>query len=40
VPVTEAQIAELDRRMEEYRKDPTQVTIWEAMRRRILGSAA
>jgi putative addiction module component (TIGR02574 family) len=40
VPVTEAQIAELDRRMAEYRKDPTQVTTWEAIRQRILGSAA
>jgi putative addiction module component (TIGR02574 family) len=40
VPVTEAQIAELDRRMAEYHKDPTQVTTWEAIRQRVLGSAA
>ena len=40
VPVTPAQIAELDRRMEDYRKDPTQVTTWEAVKQRILGSAA
>lgn len=26
IPVTPEEIAELDRRMEEYRKDPTQVT--------------
>lgn len=31
-------IAELDRRMEEYRKDPTQVTDWEAIKARISGS--
>ena len=32
VPVTSEQIAELDRRMETYRKDPTQVTSWEAIK--------
>jgi putative addiction module component (TIGR02574 family) len=40
VPVTPEQIAELDRRMEDYRRDPTQVTTWEAIKLRILGSAA
>lgn len=40
IPVTPEQIAELDRRMEEYRKDPTQVTTWEAIRERIPGSPA
>ena len=30
-------IAELDRRMEAYRKDPTQVTTWEAVEARLLG---
>jgi putative addiction module component (TIGR02574 family) len=40
VPVTPEQIAELDRRMENYRRDPTQVTTWEAIKQRILGSAA
>jgi putative addiction module component (TIGR02574 family) len=40
IPVTPEQIAELDRRMEEYRKDPTQVTSWEAIKERILGSPA
>jgi putative addiction module component (TIGR02574 family) len=40
IPVTGAQIAELDRRMEEYRKDPKQVTTWEVIKQRILGSAA
>jgi putative addiction module component (TIGR02574 family) len=40
VPVTPEQIAELDRRMEDYRRDPTQMTTWEAIKLRILGSAA
>ena len=40
VPVSPEQIAELDRRMEEYRKNPAQVTTWEAIKERILGSAA
>jgi putative addiction module component (TIGR02574 family) len=35
IPVTEEQIAELDRRMEEYRKNPTQVTTWEDIKERI-----
>ncbi len=38
VPVTPEQIATLDRRMEEYRKDPSQGTTWEAIKRRILGT--
>ena len=37
VPVTREQIAELDRRMETYRRDPSQVTTWEAIQQRILG---
>ena len=37
VPVTREQIAELDRRMEAYREDPTRVTTWEAIKARILG---
>ncbi len=40
VPVAPEQIAELDRRMEAYRNDPTQVTTWEAIKVRILGSGA
>ena len=40
VPVTSEQIAELDRRMEAYRKNPTQVTTWEAIKARILGGGA
>jgi putative addiction module component (TIGR02574 family) len=36
VPVSSEQIAELDRRLEEYRKDTTQATTWEAVRARIL----
>ena len=37
VPVSREQIAELDRRMDEYRRDPSQVTTWENIRGRILG---
>ncbi len=37
VPVTPEQIAELDRRREAYRQDPSQVTTWEAVKARILG---
>lgn len=37
VPVSREQIAELDRRMEEYRRDPSKVTSWEAIQSRILG---
>ena len=37
VPVSREQIAELDRRMGAYRRDPGQVTAWEAVQQRILG---
>lgn len=37
VPVSREQISELDRRMEDYRRDPSQVTTWEAIQQRILG---
>jgi putative addiction module component (TIGR02574 family) len=37
VPVSLEQIAEIDRRMEAYRNDPTQVTTWDAIRARIGG---
>lgn len=40
VPVAPELIAELDRRMDAYRKDPTQVTAWEAVKARLLGRAA
>jgi putative addiction module component (TIGR02574 family) len=40
VPVSPEWIAELDRRMEAYRKDPTQVTTWEAVKARLLGRTA
>jgi len=36
IPVSSEQIAELDRRMEAYRRDPSQVTTWEAIQERIL----
>jgi putative addiction module component (TIGR02574 family) len=39
VPVTPEQIAEIDRRMEAYRNDPSRVTTWEEVRKRILGEA-
>jgi putative addiction module component (TIGR02574 family) len=37
VPVSPEQIAELDRRMDAYRRDPSKVTSWEAIQQRILG---
>ena len=37
VPVSREQIAELDRRMEAYRRDPSQVTSWDAIQKRVLG---
>jgi putative addiction module component (TIGR02574 family) len=37
VPVSREQMAELDRRMAEYRRDPNNVTTWEAIQKRILG---
>lgn len=38
IPVSPEQVAELDRRMDAYRKDPSQVTTWEKVRARLLGS--
>jgi putative addiction module component (TIGR02574 family) len=40
IPVPDEQIAELDRRMAAYRKDPSQVTTWEAVKARILASGS
>lgn len=37
MPVSPEHLAELDRRMEEYRSDPSRVTTWEAIQARILG---
>jgi putative addiction module component (TIGR02574 family) len=37
IPVTPEQIAELDRRMEDYHKDPSQTTTWDEIKTRILG---
>ncbi len=37
VPVSREQMAELDRRMEVYRRDPSQVLTWEAIQQRIHG---
>jgi putative addiction module component (TIGR02574 family) len=37
IPVSREQIAELDRRVAAYRRDPSQVTTWEAIQQRILG---
>ena len=36
VPVSREQIAELDRRMDDYRRDPSQATSWEAIQKRLL----
>jgi putative addiction module component (TIGR02574 family) len=40
IPVGSEVIAELDRRMAEYRDDPTRVTTWEDVKARILGRRA
>ena len=36
IPVPDEHLAELDRRMEAYRKDPSQVTTWQSVRDRLL----
>ena len=40
IPVSREHLAELDRRLAEYRRDPSKVTSWESIKARILGSAA
>ena len=40
VPVSREQIAELDRRMADYRRDPARVTTWKSIRQRILGGSS
>jgi putative addiction module component (TIGR02574 family) len=40
VPVSREIISELDQRMEHFRKHPEQFTTWEAVKTRILDSAA
>ena len=37
IPASVEIVAELDRRMEEYQRDPSKVTTWEAIQRRLLG---
>jgi putative addiction module component (TIGR02574 family) len=37
IPVSAEIVAELDRRMQEYERDPSKVTTWEAIQRRLLG---
>jgi len=39
VPVSPDQIAELDRRMEEYRRDPSKVRTWESIKQQVLGTS-
>ena len=39
VPVSREQMAELDRRMEAYRRDPIHVISWEEIQQRLLGRA-
>ena len=39
ISVANEQIGELDRRIEEYRKATSQVTTWEAVKQRILGTS-
>lgn len=38
VPVSREIIAELDRRMEQFHRNPNDFTSWESVRERILGS--
>jgi putative addiction module component (TIGR02574 family) len=37
IPITPEQIAEVDRRLEEYRKNPDLGSTWEEVQARILG---
>jgi len=37
VPISREVIAELDRRMMEYRRDPSKTTTWEVIQQRLLG---
>jgi putative addiction module component (TIGR02574 family) len=37
LPISEEHMAELDRRNEEYERDPSRVTTWEAIKARLLG---
>lgn len=37
IPVTREHLDELDRRMEAYRSNPSQVTSWEARKQQTLG---
>jgi len=37
VPVSREQIAEIDRRMADYRRDPSRVTSWDSIKERVLG---
>jgi putative addiction module component (TIGR02574 family) len=38
IPVTEEQLNELDRRFEQYRRDPEKVLTWEEVKAKILSS--
>ena len=38
IPVTDEQLNELDRRFEEYRRDPDKVVAWEDVKARILST--
>lgn len=40
VPVSREVIEELDHRLEAYRRDPNQVTTWEAVQRRLRGDGS
>ena len=37
IPITSEQIAEVDRRLEEYRRNPSLGSSWEEVKARILG---
>jgi putative addiction module component (TIGR02574 family) len=38
IPVTEEQLDELDRRFEDYRRDPSQVVTWEEVKAKLRSS--
>ena len=39
IPISEEHMAELDRRNEDYERDPSRVTTWEAIKARLSGDA-
>ena len=40
IPISAEQMAELDRRNEDYERDPSRVTTWEAIKARLSGDTS